>query len=189
MGSKMLQTIDSVGSDVKGSRAAVSGCGTTSMSLSLIACQPRTLEPSKPRPSSKTSSVSLSTGMVKCCQIPGKSMNRKSTALTFRSRHSAKTSLGDTMIRSFLGGRRQESTPHRSDRQRGRMGDNEARSEAPDAPMRLLVPIRERKKPYVITFPHDWHRGPIGPGREWAIPLRIAGFAKLVPANGRVVAV
>ena len=81
---------------MNGSRNAVSGCGTTSMSLSLIACQPRMLEPSKPRPSSNTSSSSLFTGIVKCCQIPGKSMNRRSTALTSFSRHSAKTSLGFT---------------------------------------------------------------------------------------------
>ena len=64
------------------------------MSLSLIACQPRMLEPSKPRPSSKTSSSSLPTGMVKCCQSPGKSMNRRSTALTSFSRHNARTSRG-----------------------------------------------------------------------------------------------
>ena len=47
---------------MNGSTNAVSGCGTTSMSLSLIACQPRMLEPSKPRPSSKTSSSSLLDG-------------------------------------------------------------------------------------------------------------------------------
>ena len=56
----MLQIITSVGMVVNGSMKAVSGCGTTSMSLSLIACQPRMLEPSKPRPSSNTSSSSLS---------------------------------------------------------------------------------------------------------------------------------
>ena len=109
MGSWMLQIIDRVGSAVNGSRTAVSGCGITSMSLSLIACQPRMLEPSKPRPSSKTSSSSLSTGIVKCCQIPGKSMNRRSTAFTFFSRQRAKTSLGVTMIGSFHGSRRQDS--------------------------------------------------------------------------------
>src|SRR6185295_15602306 len=92
----MLQIITSVGSAVKGSRNAVSGCGTTSMSLSLIACQPRMLEPSKPSPFSNTSSSSLLAGIVKCCQSPGKSMKRKSTALTSCSRHKAKTSLGVT---------------------------------------------------------------------------------------------
>ena len=54
----MLQIIESVGIVQNGSRIAVSGWGTTSMSLSLIACQPRMLEPSNPKPSSKTSSVS-----------------------------------------------------------------------------------------------------------------------------------
>ncbi len=68
------------------------------MSLSLIACQPRMLEPSNPSPSSKTSSVSLLTGMVKCCHSPGKSMNRRSTALTSFSRQNANTSLGVTLF-------------------------------------------------------------------------------------------
>ncbi len=93
----MLQIMLIVGSFVNGSSTAVSGCGTRIMSLSLMACQPRMLEPSKPRPSSKMSSVSLFAGMVKCCQMPGKSMNRRSTALTSFSRHSAKTSLGFTV--------------------------------------------------------------------------------------------
>ena len=83
-----------VGSAAKGSITAVSGWGTSNMSLSLIACQPRMLEPSNPRPSSNVSSSSLPTGIVKCCQSPGKSMNRKSTAFTPRSRHSARTSCG-----------------------------------------------------------------------------------------------
>ena len=54
------------------------------------------LVPSNPRPSSKTSISSLLTGMVKCCHSPGKSMKRRSTAFTPRSRHRAKTSLGVT---------------------------------------------------------------------------------------------
>src|SRR5437763_1518389 len=57
-------------------------------------CQPRMLEPSKPRPSSKTPSSSLATGMVKCCDVPRRSVNRKSTALTSFSRHRARTSRG-----------------------------------------------------------------------------------------------
>ncbi len=46
------------GSSIRGWQAinesdmlAVSGCGTTSISLALIACQPRVLDPSNPRPS------------------------------------------------------------------------------------------------------------------------------------------
>jgi hypothetical protein len=89
-----MQIMASVGSDANGSTKAVVGTGTSSMSLSLIACQPRMLEPSKPRPSSKVSSSSLATGIVKCCQAPRKSVNRRSTALTSFSRHKASTSRG-----------------------------------------------------------------------------------------------
>ena len=53
----MLQIIVSVGCAVNGSMSAVSGWGTTSRSASLMARQPTTLEPSKPMPSSKVSSV------------------------------------------------------------------------------------------------------------------------------------
>ena len=89
-----MQIIASVGIWAKGSTKALPGTGTSSMSLSLIACQPRMLEPSKPSPSSKTSSSSLPTGMVKCCQAPKKSVNRRSMALTSFSRHIASTSRG-----------------------------------------------------------------------------------------------
>src|SRR6266567_2673584 len=92
----MLQIIVSVVSLQNGSTNAVSGTGSTSMSDSLIACQPRIDEPSKPSPSSKTPSSRASAGMVKCCHSPGKSVKRRSTALTSRSRIKAKTSLGVT---------------------------------------------------------------------------------------------
>ena len=68
----------------------------TSMSDSLMACQPRMLEPSKPSPSSKIVFVRASAGMVKCCHRPGKSMKRRSTALTSFSRIRARTSFGVT---------------------------------------------------------------------------------------------
>src|SRR5262249_40194148 len=90
----MLQIIVSVFSLQNGSMNAVSGTGSTSMSDSLMACQPRMLEPSKPSPSSKTPSSRASCGMVKCCHRPGKSMKRRSTARTSFSRISARTSLG-----------------------------------------------------------------------------------------------
>ena len=51
---------------------AVTGSGTTIMSLSLMACHPRMLEPSKPSPSSKMSGVTSLIGIEKCCQVPGK---------------------------------------------------------------------------------------------------------------------
>src|SRR6516162_8102756 len=60
----MLQIIVSVLSRQNGSMNAVSGTGMTSMSDSLMACQPRMLEPSKPRPSSNTPSSRASAGMV-----------------------------------------------------------------------------------------------------------------------------
>src|SRR6266849_9707216 len=92
----MLQIIVSVTSLQNGSRKEVSGTGKTSMSDSLMACQPRMDEPSKPRPSSKTPSSRASAGMVKCCHKPGKSMKRRSTARTSFSRIRARTSLGVT---------------------------------------------------------------------------------------------
>src|SRR5437667_9122985 len=92
----MLQIIVSVVSLQNGSKNAVSGTGMTSMSDSLIACQPRMDEPSKPNPSSKVPSLRVSAGMVKCCHRPGKSMKRRSTARTSFSRMRARTSLGVT---------------------------------------------------------------------------------------------
>ena len=49
-----------------------------------------------PMPSSNVSSVSASAGIEKCCQTPGKSMNRRSTVVTSRCRICAKTSFGVT---------------------------------------------------------------------------------------------
>src|SRR5215471_4162475 len=81
----MLQIRLSVGSAMNGSMAAVVGTGTTSMSDALIGCQPRMDEPSKPFPSSKRSSFSSLVGIVKCCQMPRKSRNLRSTASTLFS--------------------------------------------------------------------------------------------------------
>src|SRR5947209_9155016 len=39
-------------------------------------------DPSKPEPSVKTESVNSSIGIVKCCQVPGKSTNFRSTITT-----------------------------------------------------------------------------------------------------------
>src|SRR5215831_2925042 len=52
-------------------------------------------DPSKPMPSLKRLSLSSSTGIEKCCQRPGRSMNLKSTILTCRSLAISRTSLGD----------------------------------------------------------------------------------------------
>ena len=96
----MSQMRESVGTSMKGSIWAVVGSGMTSISLALIGCQPRMLDPSKPNPSSKASIVSSSTGTEKCCHIPGKSMNFRSTISTFFSLTSFKTSEG--FIFTFL---------------------------------------------------------------------------------------
>src|SRR5438477_1023978 len=93
IGSTMLQIRDSVVSFMNGSTTAVSGSGTTSMSLAWIGAQPRIELPSKPRPSSKTASFSSEIGMVKCCQRPRKSMNFRSTITAFLSLASPMTSL------------------------------------------------------------------------------------------------
>ncbi len=78
MGSTMLQMKLMVGAAVKGSITAVATSGMISMSLAWMACQPRMELPSKPNPSSKELSSRRAMGTVKCCHIPGKSMNLKS---------------------------------------------------------------------------------------------------------------
>src|SRR6266478_5076067 len=55
--------------------------------------QPRIDEPSNPRPSSKTDSVSSEMGTLKCCQSPMKSMNFMSTMTACLSFASPMTSL------------------------------------------------------------------------------------------------
>src|SRR5580704_19028506 len=77
-----------------GSRMAVDGSSTSSMSLDSIDFHPRMDEPSKPRPASKTSSSSSEIGAQKCCQVPRKSQNLTSTSCTFLLLHSARTSFG-----------------------------------------------------------------------------------------------
>jgi hypothetical protein len=81
----MVQINDNVGSALKISIQAVLGSGMTSMSEALITFQPRILEPSKPRPSVKMSSLYSVSVVVKCCHVPGRSANLKSTSFTSRS--------------------------------------------------------------------------------------------------------
>ena len=73
------QRIEIVGASVNGSRIAVSACGTSSMSLSEMPCQPRIDEPSKPRPSSKALSSKAESGSDMCCHDPSRSVNFRST--------------------------------------------------------------------------------------------------------------
>jgi len=77
---------------MKGSIIAVSGSGTTSMSLLSMAFQPRIDEPSKPKPSSKEDSSSSWSGTEKCCHWPGQSVNFTSTMTTSFSLAYARTS-------------------------------------------------------------------------------------------------
>src|SRR5579872_1512916 len=64
-----------------GSMKAVSGSGIASMSEASMLFQPRMLEPSKPKPSAKISSVNSRMGQLKCCQVPKVSTNLMSTIL------------------------------------------------------------------------------------------------------------
>src|SRR5258708_7917921 len=77
----MVQVSERVGSAQNGSMNAVSGSGMASMSEASMLFQPRMLEPSKPKPSAKTSSVSSPMGQEKCCQVPKVSTNFTSTIL------------------------------------------------------------------------------------------------------------
>ncbi len=75
----MVQVSDSVGTAMKGSMNALFGSGMASMSEASMDFQPRMEEPSKPKPSLKTSSVSSLMGTLKCCQVPKVSTNFTST--------------------------------------------------------------------------------------------------------------
>src|SRR6516164_629068 len=77
----MVQVSDRVGSTQNGSMKAVSGSGIASMSEASMLFQPRMLEPSKPKPSVKISSVNSRMGQLKCCQVPKVSTNLMSTIL------------------------------------------------------------------------------------------------------------
>src|SRR2546425_8289360 len=71
------------------------------MSLSLIAWNPRIDEPSKPTPSANTASVSSLSGSEKCCQVPGRSVNRTSTICTPASFALRITSAGVGAVPAF----------------------------------------------------------------------------------------
>src|SRR5271166_2563934 len=77
----MVQVRLKVGTAQKGSINAVAGSGMASMSEASMLFQPRMLEPSKPSPSLKISSVNSRIGQLKCCQVPNVSTNFMSTIL------------------------------------------------------------------------------------------------------------
>src|SRR3954471_18778906 len=79
--SAMVQVTLSVGTAQNGSMKAVAGSGMASMSDASMDFQPRMEEPSKPKPSTKTSSVNSAIGQEKCCQVPKVSTNLTSTIL------------------------------------------------------------------------------------------------------------
>src|SRR6185369_956519 len=92
--SAMVQVTLSVGTAQNGSMNAVAGSGIASMSDASIDFQPRIEEPSKPKPSSKTSSVNSPMGQEKCCHVPKVSTNFTSTILAPCLRAISMTLLG-----------------------------------------------------------------------------------------------
>ena len=98
----MSQINDIVGCSIKGSITAVVGSGITNMSDAFIGCQPRIDDPSNPNPSSKESSSSSCKGTLKCCHMPGKSMNLRSTITALFSFANSKTSFGSIHKLLFL---------------------------------------------------------------------------------------
>src|ERR1041385_1587460 len=79
--SAMVQVSERVGMAQKGSMKAVAGSAIASMSEASMDFQPRMEEPSKPKPSVKTSSFSSEMGQLKCCPVPKVSTNLMSTIL------------------------------------------------------------------------------------------------------------
>src|SRR3977135_2128271 len=81
----MVQINESVGSALKISIHAVAGSEITTIGGPWVPFQPEMREPSNPRPSVKMSSLYSVSVVVKCCQVPGRSVNLKSTSFTSRS--------------------------------------------------------------------------------------------------------
>src|ERR1041385_1085984 len=90
----MVHVTESVGTAMKGSMKAVAGSGMASMSEAAMLFEPRMLDPSKPKPSSKTSRVSSAIGQLKCCHVPKVSTNFTSTILAPCLRASSRTLWG-----------------------------------------------------------------------------------------------
>src|SRR5437016_9556767 len=102
IGSTTSQIKNSVLCERTGSIVAESGSGMSSMSLSSIDWNPRMLEPSKPSPSLKLSTSSSPRGRLKCCQVPGRSMNRTSTTSTPSAFARSSTSRGLVLLPDLL---------------------------------------------------------------------------------------
>ena len=97
----MLQIKTKVVAAVNGSRKAVVASGTTSISLSWISWKPRIEDPSKPIPSLSASASTALGGTEKCCQTPGKSVNRTSIIWTSLSLMDFSTSSAVAQLRNM----------------------------------------------------------------------------------------
>src|SRR5262244_3004374 len=97
----MLQIRTSVVASVNGSRKAVVGSGTTNISLSWISWKPRIDEPSNPIPSLNASASTALGGTEKCCQTPGRSVNRRSIIWTLLSLTDLRTSSAVAELRNI----------------------------------------------------------------------------------------
>src|SRR2546425_9544852 len=97
----MSHVRESVGTSKHGSTKALAGSGINSMSLSLMAWKPRIDEPSNRKPSVNVASSSSFNGIEKCCQVPGRSVNRTSTICTPASFARRITSAGDVPMDAF----------------------------------------------------------------------------------------
>ena len=82
IGSWTLQITLAVGTALNGSTNSVSASGIRTISLSWIFWNPLILEPSNPIPSRSADSVMRFAGTEKCCHVPNKSTNFKSTCST-----------------------------------------------------------------------------------------------------------
>src|SRR5262245_55033912 len=98
----MLQISTSVVAVENGSRKAVVESGTTSMSLSWISWKPRIDDPSKPMPSLMALASTALGGTEKCCQVPGKSVKRKSIIWTFLALMALRTSSAVEQLRNMI---------------------------------------------------------------------------------------
>src|SRR5260221_2840364 len=97
----MVQVTERVGTAQNGSMNALAGSGMASMSEASMDFQQRMEEPSKPKPSAKTSSVNSAMGQEKCCQVPKVSTNLTSTIFAPCLRASSRTDFGVFAVSFF----------------------------------------------------------------------------------------
>ena len=121
IGSRTSQMMSIVLTSSTGSMKVDVASGMRSMSLSWMCWNPLIDDPSKPMPPSKRPSESSSTGIEKCCHVPGRSTKRRSTIWTPSFFAIASTSLGEVLGAggAAVAGRSRSmvsvigSTPHR----------------------------------------------------------------------------